>query len=558
MRTSIRKTVLFGSIGIAVATAGCWAQQVTAPAKTLPTPHSIDVGVTYSAERTQLVPNSSPFWLQGGGADGSYNLWKGFGIAAGITGDRISNYVPGFDVNKLAYLGGPRYTFTTGLGKTSMEHFVAADRFHYQLFAQGLFGGVHAFSGFFPAPGGSISSASSFELQLGGGVNLLLTKHYGVRLFEADYVRTGLPNNASNTQDDLRLSAGVTYHLDLLPPPPVTLVASASPSTIFAGDPVTLTATAGALQPKLNDVYSWSGSNVTGNTATITVATTNLAPGTYTVKAQVKEGKAGKEGLKPWQSAEATTSFTVKPFDPPTISCSANPSSVNPGDSATITISAISPQNRPLAYSYNATAGSISGITPSATLVTTGAAPGPITITCGVSDDKGHTVNTTATVIVIAPPPPPPPPAPLASSLCPVSFERDVKRPTRVDNEAKACLDDIALSLERSADAKLSLVGNENAKEQKTDARLARLKHNKKPSDSSLRAVNTKDYLVTDKGIEASRITVYTGTDDGKTVTTTLIPVGATNPVASDAAVDETAVKAVPRHPLKPRHHRKK
>ena len=53
------------------------------------------------------------------------------------------------------------------------------------------------------------------------------------------------------------------------------------------------------------------------------------------------------------------------------------------------------------------------------------------------------------------------------------------------------------------------------------------MKHNKKPRDAAARAVNTKDYLVTDKGIDASRILVYTGTDDGKTVTTTLIPVGA-------------------------------
>ena len=62
----------------------------------------------------------------------------------------------------------------------------------------------------------------------------------------------------------------------------------------------------------------------------------------------------------------------------------------------------------------------------------------------------------------------------MASSLCAVSFERDAKRPTRVDNEAKACLDDVALALQRSSDAKLALVGNEDAKEQKVDAKLAK------------------------------------------------------------------------------------
>ncbi len=61
------------------------------------------------------------------------------------------------------------------------------------------------------------------------------------------------------------------------------------------------------------------------------------------------------------------------------------------------------------------------------------------------------------------------------------------------------------------------------------------------------RAVNTKSYLVTEKGIDASRVTVYTGGTDGKTVSTTLVPAGATFSATGDTPVDETAVKAVPR-----------
>jgi len=52
------------------------------------------------------------------------------------------------------------------------------------------------------------------------------------------------------------------------------------------------------------------------------------------------------------------------------------------------------------------------------------------------------------------------------------------------------------------------------------------------------RAVNTKQYLVNEKGIDPSRIMLYIGTDDSKTVTSTLIPAGAVNPVASDTPVD--------------------
>jgi hypothetical protein len=160
-------------------------------------------------------------------------------------------------------------------------------------------------------------------------------------------------------------------------------------------------------------------------------------------------------------------------------------------------------------------------------------------VSCNVVDDKGQSASATTSVNVIAPPPPPPPLAPLASSLCPVSFERDATRPTRVDNEAKACLDDIALNMQRSTDAKLALVGNEDAKEQAAEAKEAKLKPRvQKPSDAVDRAVNTKQYLVNEKGIDPTRILLYTGTDDAKTVTTTLIPAGAVNPAIGDTPVN--------------------
>ena len=157
-----------------------------------------------------------------------------------------------------------------------------------------------------------------------------------------------------------------------------------------------------------------------------------------------------------------------------------------------------------------------------------------------VVDDKGNTASSTTSVGVSTPPPPPQPPAPMASSLCTVSFEHDAKRPTRVDNEAKACLDDVALVLQHSSDAQLALVGNTESKESAT-------KGKKMSNYAAERAVNTKDYLVTEKGIDPSRVMVYTGTDDARTVTTTLVPAGATNPAASDTPVDENAVKAVRR-----------
>ena len=193
----------------------------------------------------------------------------------------------------------------------------------------------------------------------------------------------------------VRLSAGVVFHVGTIaPPPPVTEACAANPASVYPGDPVTVTATAGMLDPKLNVIYSWSGTGVTGNGTTVTVATGALAPGTYTVKCTVKEGKPGKEGLKPWETASCTASFTVKAFEPPTISCSASPSTIKPGDSSTVTATGVSPQNRPLTYSYSATAGSISGTTTTATVSSTGAPTGRggDYLQRG-SDDKGQTAT---------------------------------------------------------------------------------------------------------------------------------------------------------------------
>ncbi len=57
---------------------------------------------------------------------------------------------------------------------------------------------------------------------------------------------------------------------------------------------------------------------------------------------------------------------------------------------------------------------------------------------------------------------------------------------------------------------------------------------------ASERAVNTKAYLVGEKGIDSSRVAVYTGTGSEMTVITVLIPSGATFDSAGDVLVDES------------------
>jgi len=402
------------------------------------------------------------------------------------------------------------------------------------------------------------------SLTVGGGLDYplpFLNHHLGLRLFQADYqymhASFGTPNTVPPTSSNIeggraninavQLSSGLLYHIgSIIPPPPVSMTATASPTEVFPGDPVTVTATPQNLNPKKTPTYNWTstGGKVSGTSTVANVDTTGLNPGTYTVTGHVTEGnKAG-------QSADANTTFVVKAFEPPTISCTANPTTVAPGDSATITAQGVSPQNRPLTYSYSASSGQVSGSSSTATLNTTGVAPGEITVTCNVSDDKGQTASSTPSGTVNAPPPPP---APKTETLCSINFGRDKRRPTRVDNEAKACLDDVALNLQRSSDAKAVLVGNSLTSDRHANTVAAE------------RAVNTKSYLVNEKGVDPSRIDVRTGNAGTPTVQNYLVPAGATfdNDVQGTTAVDTSAVKVSrdayghPRKAAATKHHHK-
>jgi ribosomal protein S11 len=408
------------------------------------------------------------------------------------------------------------------------------------------------------------------SLTAGGGMDYetpWLNHHLAIRIFQADYeymhvdFGQGAFGGRANI-DSARLSTGIVFHAgSIAPPTPVTLACTASPSAVFPGEPVSITAAAGNLNPKDNVLYSWSGTGVTGKGATVSVTTDSLAAGSYSITGTVKEGKAGKEGLKPWQTAQCSASFTVKEFEPPTISCSANPSTIKPGDTSTITCQGVSPQNRPLTYTYSASAGSVSGNGTTAQFSSNGAPTGAVEITGTVNDDKGHSATGNTTVTIEAPPPPP---QPHTQSLCSISFSTDKTRPTRVDNEAKACLDQVALDLKQQADAKAVVVGQSDDKEKAKTAREEKFaEHHKRAKVTDFaaqRAVNAKEYLVTDQGIDASRISVATTSTDGQTVQNYLVPAGASfsSDISGTSPVDESTVKPEVRKPLGERHHHRK
>jgi len=381
---------------------------------------------------------------------------------------------------------------------------------------------------------------------LGGGMDLKLWKHLSLRLFEADYqwshqnfakeVPLEDPKLRSPGYNGVRLSTGLVFNFGGAPELPVAASCSAEPAQVMVGEPVHATVTASNFNPKHTLTYTWAsnGGKIEGKDTSATIDTNGVSGGSYTATATVTDPKAKKNN-----TASCTANFTVKepPKNPPQVSCSASPSSVQAGGTATITCSCTSPDNVPVTVGgWTSSGGSISGSGNSATLNTTGASSGPITINATCTDSRGLTASTSSSVTVENPPPPP---APQASKVNECQYP-NVKKPWRVDNTCKAELDDVALKLQQDPDAKLVVVGNADPKE-------------KRKNLAAERALNVKAYISggeAKQNIDPSRIEARTGNAGTTTSEQWIVPAGATFPEASTTTpVDEKKVKAVPDHP---------
>jgi len=166
---------------------------------------SFDLAASYTVEHSQQAPDvCGCFWMTGGSMDFTATLWKGWGLALAVNGEHASAATAGSDLNSLRTLIGPRFL--------ARSAHVGARRIPVRVFGEALFGRVYGFESLFPTPNGVVSSSNAMALQAGGGINVQLSKHFGVRALQVDFVRTDLPNNASNVQSDVSASWGATYH----------------------------------------------------------------------------------------------------------------------------------------------------------------------------------------------------------------------------------------------------------------------------------------------------------------------------------------------------------
>lgn len=128
------------------------------------------------------------FGLNGWNGQATVNLNRWLGATADFAGNYGSPFA--VSIHNYTYMFGPTLSYRT-------QHVVP--------FAHALFGGGHV-SG---KIGGLSSSQNAFAMAIGGGADIPLATHFGIRLAQLDWVRT---QYFSTSQNGFRVSTGVMFN----------------------------------------------------------------------------------------------------------------------------------------------------------------------------------------------------------------------------------------------------------------------------------------------------------------------------------------------------------
>ncbi len=505
-----------------------WAQDEGVPKVEIP------LGFSMINVHPNLAPITS-FNVFGGGGQVDFNFGSIFGIKADLMGytqgsglkNQLRNlgYSGSVNGNVFTYMFGPQIKKHSG---------------KFQPFAEFLFGAAHtnAYANILTQEGRLLQGSGNnngFAMALGGGIDFKVARHLALRPVEVDYLLTRFSaNHIANytaNQNNFRYFGGLNFLFGGAPPVPVTATCSASPAAVWSGDPVSVTITGANFNPKHTVTYAWTGNGgklSNANAQTATVDTAGLAPGNYSASGTVNDPKEKKNN-----SATCAASFTIKQPAPPVVSCSASPTTIAIGESATVTMTASDPQGWPLTYSWTNSGGTMSGSGTSVTVTATNADAGNTITATGTATDARANLSASCTGSVTVP----------AVKSCvniedwgECTFEKNPKKPWRVDNDCKDTLDKLSLRLQQMPNGKLDVVGYTNQEESVNVQQLG-----------AQRSVNVKYYLATDgpNKVDASRVQPRQGEAKGQATHFYFVPEGTMcgGQLEEGTVVDENAVQ---------------
>ncbi|MBP6704631.1 MAG: OmpA family protein [Vicinamibacteria bacterium] len=173
----------------------------------------------------------------------------------------------------------------------------------------------------------------------------------------------------------------------------------------------------------------------------------------------------------------------------PTVSCDPESASIKAGEMVGLRANASDPDNDSLTYSWTTSAGRVVGSDASVQLDTAGInGPASLIATVRVTDGRGGTAESSCNLRV-----PAPAPTPQVMTCGATGFPHNRARLNNVD---KACLDDVALRLREDPRSRVMIVGHADRAESRSDLL------------SRQRAEATKAYLVRERGVDESRVSV--------------------------------------------------
>jgi outer membrane protein OmpA-like peptidoglycan-associated protein len=356
-------------------------------------------------------------YLNGGSASVAFNFTSHVGVVLDIAGFGDSkvrlplNGIPPTAVydasgNVLTFMAGPRVSF---------RH----DRI--TPFGQVLFGSVLASAVTVNGCTGTfgacrpLAEERAYGATAGGGLDLTLSRHIALRLFQLEYLFTGFRNAASPTgmkswEGNIRISTGIVFRSGGNPPPPPPpsrppeASCSSDKSMVFfqSGDIVNVSANATDVDNNPL-TYAWvaNGGAVEGGGTQVRWNSSGAIVGTYTVRVTVSDGRGGTA------VCSADIQVAPRPDHPPTMTCSADRTTVNIGDVVQITAMANSPDNDPLTYTWTASGGNIRGTGAAVQFDTGGVAAGHYSVSGHVDDGNGGTADCALGIEVQEPPPSP-------------------------------------------------------------------------------------------------------------------------------------------------------
>ena len=496
-------------------------------------------------------PNPSRFDLYGGygyihpvDSDINHNQYQPINPGAVVSATGYFNRYFGLQAEGSFFPGGPNdciYTAQAGpVFRLPLNRFVP--------FAHALAGGAKV--------GGPVFQPCTWGWGVTGGIGFdyilpAFNNHLAIRPIQADFDyshgRLRPPpaarrrrTAASARSTPTELSGGLVLRLGATStPPPVQLGCTVHPVDVFPGDPITVSRGPREPHPQAPGQLRLVHQRRPGHRHHRDRAHHHHRPRRRRLHRQRPRlpGRPlpASRPTAPPASASTPTSRPPSPARP-------TPPPFSPAQTSTITAVARSPQNRTLTYSYTASSGQING---------NGSNRNPLhrrrhsrhrhrhLQRSRRSRQAGHRHHLRRHQRSTRPR------RPSARTLCALSFDRDRKRPVRVDNEAKGCLDDIALTLNRDSTA---------------TPRHHRRHHgdDETPDAAAERVLNVEQYLTDEKGVDPSRIELRTGDTAGRIVDNTLVPAGATFNTGAPTfdgssinAPDRPTVRSVPAKPSK-------